>query len=336
MTDLLENQSGNEIEASTKPKKQALWVICPKDNWLGPGRTVIYPTRGNVREVNGFFLFELGQVALLTALPTNADLRPSLPVISGILKHLDDFVGQQVNKDDLPDAFDAAQELVKQLRGLIVKNPFPSLDDSEKRTLNYMLLTFRDRFSVNIGKLYTYVLEDKGGRSIKNLWLKPLSLLDDVVIPHLSDFVKTNIAEAAKCWVVDRPTAVGFHMMRSVECVLRVYKKLVTAKDAQWIDKRGTVHYDGFGALITDLTSELEAVKRARAQFGQLALIIGILQPLSKLYRDPLAHPELKELGEEDAKLAFEQGLTAIARMVRDSLAGGPHLKVPWTQGAQF
>ncbi len=67
-----------------------------------------------------------------------------------------------------------------------------------------------------------------------------------------------------------------------------------------------------------------------------MEFIIGILRPLSKLYRDPIAHPELKELDEEDAKLAFEQGLSVIGRMVRDALDGGAHFKTAFSPGIKF
>ena len=45
-------------------------------------------------------------------------------------------------------------------------------------------------------------------------------------------------------------------MMRSVECVLRQYKKLVTGKDVQWTDKKGTIRFDGFGTLVNELNAE--------------------------------------------------------------------------------
>jgi hypothetical protein len=196
-------------------------------------------------------------------------------------------------------------------------------------------MTFRDRLSSELGRVYSYVLEEKGGRSVKTLWTKALSLLPDSILPHLSDFVTENVDEAGKCWIVDRPTATAFHMMRSVECVLRVYKKLITGKDAQTVTKKG-LWYDGFGTIVNHLDTKLGMLKGAGIQFGRLELNIGILRPLSKLYRDPLAHPELKKLKEEDAKLAFEHGLSAISTMVQDAIDGGPHLKIQWQVGLLF
>jgi len=156
------------------------------------------------------------------------------------------------------------------------------------------------------------------------------------VVPHLSEFTTENIEEAAKAWVVDRPTAVGFHMMRSVECVLRQYKQLVTGQGFSFVDKRGTTQYQGFGTLVGDLNLKLEDSKKNKSPFGKLELVIGILRPLGRLYRDPLSHPELKKLDEEDAKLAFGQGISAISTMVQDALDRGSHFTNPWQAGLLF
>jgi hypothetical protein len=289
-----------------------------------------------MREVNGFFLFELGQLPLLHFLPRDVDLRPSTEFITEIRKHLREFSETTENREDLPDAVGVAIELVTLLTAVLAKNPFPLITTAEYSRVTYLVLTFRDRLHANLGKLYSEILEDKGGRSVKTLWLNPLKLVDAKVIPHLSDFVVFNIKEAAKCWVVDRPTATGFHMMRSVESVLRQYKKLVTSKEFERITKKGRKYYEGFGSLIDELDAALKDLKDAKASFGQLEFAIGILRPLSKLYRDPLAHPVLKELNEEEAKMAFEQGLSAIARMIQDAVDGGGHFKIPWQNGMKF
>jgi hypothetical protein len=206
-----------------------------------------------MRDVNGFFLFELGQISLLSTLPRDVDLRPSIPIIANIQKGLSEFAEEKGNQEDLPGAVDNAKSIAETLKKLIEKDPYPMINPEEHLALMYWVMTFRDRLAAELGKVYSQVLEEKGGRSVKTLWTKVLSLLPVSVVPHLSDFVKENIEEAGKCWIVDRPTATGFHMMRSVECVLRAYKRLVTGKDVQFTDKRGTVRYQGFGTIINDL-----------------------------------------------------------------------------------
>jgi hypothetical protein len=290
----------------------------------------------DMREVNGFFLFELGMMSLLVSLPAHADLTPSLAILVQHRKDLDNFAGAPENKEDLPACVDVAVALVKFLDEVIARRPNPIMTDGEKSNMVYLIMTFRDRMAAGLGRVHSYVLEEKGGRSVKTLWTKPLTLLPISVALELSDFTSANIREAAKAWVVDRVTATGFHMMRSFECVLRGYKVLITGQGFSWVDKRGTTEYQGFGTLVNDLNAKLEELKKNRPSFGRLELVIGILRPLSKLYRDPLSHPELKELDEEDAKLACEQGLSAIARMVQDCLDGGTHFKVRHMTGVKF
>ena len=288
------------------------------------------------REVKGFFLFELGQVVLLTTLPPNFDLRPMLQTIAGIQSQLREFAGAKENREDLPDAASDADDLLRQLNELTGKVPYPSLTPSEFEAIRYRVQTFRDRLCANLGKVYSFVLEDKGGRSVKTLFTKAISLVDGRAIPHLSSFVVENIEEAGKCWVADRLTATGFHAMRSVECVLRRYVELITSRKPQSQNKRGEIFPDGFGTIVNNLTKALSDLKDSKTPFGQLEFVIGILRPLCKLYRDPLSHPELKKLEEEDAKMAFNQGVDVISRMVLDAMTGGPHFKIPWTTGVLF
>ncbi len=273
-----------------------------------------------MREVNGFFLFELGGVALLRALPPNADLTPSLGILVNSRTNFRNFAYAPESKQDLPSSVDDADDLVKKLDAVIERRPFPSATPDELTQIAYRLVTFRDRLCAELARLYCFVCEDKDGRSVRTLWTKSLSLISSNVVPHLSDFTTENIEEGAKAWVVDRPTAVGFHMMRSVECVLRQYKQLVTGQGFSFVDKRGTTQYQGFGTLLGDLNKQLEDSKKNNRPFGKLEFVIGILRPLSRLYRDPLSHPELKKLEEEDAKLAFSQGIIAISTMVQDAL----------------
>jgi hypothetical protein len=288
------------------------------------------------REVKGFFLFELGRVVLLQVLPPDIDLRSSLGVIATIEQMVREFAETKENREDLPDAVSDADDLVKMLKALIEKNPFPLLSTEERDRLNYRVQTFRDRLCANLGRVYSFVLEDKGGRSVKTLYTKAVSLIDPKATSHLSTFVIENIEEAGKCWLADRPTATGFHMVRSIECVLRIYAELVTGRKPEVHNKRGNTFPEGFGTIVNNLATELNSLKAAKTSFGQLEFVIGMLRPLGKLYRDPLSHPDLNKLDEEDAKMAFNQGVDVISRMIGDATIGGPHFKLPWTTGVLF
>jgi hypothetical protein len=323
---VLENSGATVTRPDAAPRKRDLYY-----------RPVLRRGLPDVREVNGFFIFELGQCVMLSLLPTNVDLTPSLGTIASEHNNLRTFAETKENQEDLPNSVDDARALIKLLEEIIARKPYPSISDAERLNIIYRLTTFRDRLGAELARVYSYVLEEKGGRSVRTLWKNAaLVLIDATALTHLSDFVIENVDEAGRAWVVERLTAVGFHMMRAVECVLREYKSLVTGQGFSFVDKRGTTQYQGFGTLVGDLEKRLEGLKLNKQNFGRLELVIGILRPLSKLYRDPLSHPELNKLYENDAKLAFEQGIAAINTMVQDAVDGGAHFTKAFVAGGKF
>ncbi len=330
----LENRDNGTIPNGAEHDKCSLsTTLC---EWESP-RGLFRRLWGEMREVTGFFLFELGQVVLLSRFNTDVDLTSDLGLIARIRDTLKSFAEDKYNKEDLPDSVAGALAACTILDKIITRKPFPSISEPELFELVIGVLhPFRKSLDAELGRVYSRVLEEKGGRSVKTLWTKALMLLPSTVLPHVSEFVRENLEEAGKCWIVDRRTATGFHMMRSVECVLRVYSRLVSGKNSEWKDKDQSLRYDGFGKLTDRLASELDSSKANKRSFGQLEFVVGLLRPLGKLYRDPLAHPELKKLDEEDAKLAFEYGLSAISIMVQDAIDGGSHFKIPWSDGVTF
>jgi hypothetical protein len=299
--------------------------------------SIAFFLRGDeMRPVGGFFLFELGQVVLLTALPPNVDLTPSLEMLKGWHKDLEGFVNDKFNQEDLPDTVDTAKVLSNTLKTLIETSP-PVVSDQGKLSLVWLVTQLRGHLQTDLAKLEIQALEDRGGRSVRTLWNKPLTLISAKVLQHLSPFVTENVQDGARCFILDRWTATGYHMMRSVECVLRQYRELVTGQHYLRIDPNTKdERFDGYGKLVRSLADGLTNLKKSRTTYGQLGLIVGILEPLQELYRDPLSHPELKALDEEEAKTAFNQGLEVIAKMVLDAITGGAHFTKPWTTGVKF
>jgi hypothetical protein len=48
------------------------------------------------------------------------------------------------------------------------------------------------------------------------------------------------------------------------------------------------------------------------------------------MYRNPLSHPEIVTLEEDDAIEVFHTGIDVIVKMVRDVMAGGSHFHQLW------
>lgn len=84
-----------------------------------------------------------------------------------------------------------------------------------------------------------------------------------------------DVTEVAKALIFDLPTACGFHTFRIVESVTRRYWDAVSDGDDR--PKRATLGH---------LLKRLQEEKRGDDQ------IIGSLQQLTRLHRNPLAHPE--------------------------------------------
>ncbi len=193
-----------------------------------------------------------------------------------------------------------------------------------------------DRLSTDLPKVHSYVLDEKRGHGIDTLWRKPLRLMHADAVPFLSDFVVKNIEEAAKCLLLDRPTAAGFHIMRAVERVSREYYQLATGRPTEWKEPNGKLRFRLFGQLAQELQDKADSLQKNHDPVGDLSLISGILRPLCKLYRDPLAHSDLRDLEDDEAMTAFNQGIDAISKMVLDARQGGSHLAKTWTAGNLF
>jgi hypothetical protein len=291
--------------------------------------------RGEVHPINGFFLFELGSVASMAQLPQDRDLSESLVSIGQSAGYLRAFKDHPDNQRDLPDSVNVAAVVFSQLEALMKLSP-PVLTQQTRFNLIWNIAKLHDRLSTDLPKVYSFVLDDKRGHSVESLWRKPLDLMHTDAVPLLSDFVIENLEEAGKCLVLDRSTAAGFHTMRSVECVARKYFELVTGRPTEWKDPDGKPRFKMFGQTAQELQDKAEARLKKHEEIGDLGLIAGILKPLGKLYRDPLAHSDLRSLDENEAMTAFNQGLDVIAKMGLDAKKGGPHFHTAWVAGTLF
>ena len=91
-----------------------------------------------------------------------------------------------------------------------------------------------------------------------------------------------------------------------------------------------------FGAIAQELQDKADSRQKKHEAVGDLGLIAAILKPLCKLYRDPVSHSELRDLDEDEAMTAFNQGLDVIAKMVLDAKKGGTHFDNEWAAGNLF
>lgn len=287
---------------------------------------------GDMRTVNGFFIFNLGQVAQVALLPLG-NINPYVPILGNWIYVLQQFVSDKYNQADLPDSVTCAQSLIDQLMSLVKHQ----MHTQQSRDMVGQTLTqFRTLLSSELGKVHTVVLEEKRAYSVTALWRNPLKVIAPDMLLLLSEFVKSNIEEAAKCLVLDRFTAVGFHAMRSVERVARKYYELITGESPPYTNKKGKAYFKMLGGITQELLDKYDSLQQKKTTSGNLGIIAPTLKGLCKIYRDPLSHPEIQKLDEESAITTFNQAIEAVSLMVLDAKTGGTHFIKAWVPEDPF
>lgn len=126
-------------------------------------------------------------------------------------------------------------------------------------------------------------------------------VLDEESRSLLPALAKTDMKEAGRCLAFDLPTAVGFHVFRAVESVVKEYFPIFELSLPPE-EKRGIGPY--LGALKPGLDSKIE----------------GMLVHLKDHYRNPLMHPDLV-LERDEAANVFSFAQSAISQMLLNQCA---------------
>lgn len=108
-----------------------------------------------------------------------------------------------------------------------------------------------------------------------------------------------DFREGGKCLAFQFNTAAGFHLLRAVEKVLRIYLKLVTGRDAE----QGHLNW---GTCVRDLTASQQADRK----------VVGVLDQIRSLHRNPLMHPQVF-LNLDEARSVFQISASAIDAMAQ-------------------
>ena len=96
-----------------------------------------------------------------------------------------------------------------------------------------------------------------------------------------------DIVEAGKALCYEMPTACGIHIFRAVECALRRYYTEVTGGNPQ--------------PKIRNISVYINALRQKKCGDEK---VLGVFEQMSKLHRNPLAHP--------DAVLCLEEAISAV------------------------
>ncbi len=200
----------------------------------------------------------------------------------------------------------------------------------EADKLANLLQVFDESLRYELGRVPSYVLEEKRGYSVGTLIDKAYKTISVHNMPYLSEFTKQNIQEAGRCFVFDCFTATGFHVTRALEGAARRYFRLVLDREPSET-RNGNIYPHGLGRITNELRDKLTSLKSdskkqtLRERIGNLGIIIAFLEQICLVYRDALAHPDIIALDEDQAADVFYQCLNTISAMLNDVRAGGAH-----------
>lgn len=294
----------------------------------GLSAPIFFDGGGDMLEVNGLCLFDLGNINQLFMLPEGQGLNANFYKINEILFHIESFANAKQNQVNLPDSVKFAKNIIMTIN--LHRKEKVITTARVKEHFDYLLHNFRTVLSSELGKVTTILLEEIGGHSVQTLWKHQLVLLEGVG-SNLSAFVKSNFSEAAKCLVLNCHTAVGFHCVRSIEHVARKYYELV-------IGKKPLGQYNKFlplGSIAQELLDRNDKLDKGDKS-NNLVIIASLMKAINKENRDPLAHPQITKLNKAEAIEIFYDARQVIIKVIGDAKTGGAHFSTPWKRGFLF
>lgn len=216
----------------------------------------------------------------------------------------------------------AARQTLNYVKPLLEDQTFPDSQETFDAWKGLFLLAldhFESALSVDIEALPILLLEKKRGYSVDTLLKNIDEVLPEADRDGLSDFTRTNMQEAGACLAFHRFTACGYHIARAVEEVARRYYELIKGQSEK--------HSDGRHRMLGQIAEELQQVSDKQKNIGLLPLVVPTLRQFCRIYRNPLSHAdlELKELGSNEAEVAFGHAVAAISTMIEDARNGGPY-----------
>jgi hypothetical protein len=292
---------------------------------------IFFDSGGNMREVFGHGLFDLGSIWQIARLPVGPLTDESRLVIYHCINILRGVSNDKNNMKDMPHAIGHIDFIATKLENLL-KDKEANITPEGRDIFIYDVSTLRTLLFSEMAKLSIILLEEKRGYSVTALWKNQFDLMPKGVNRYLSKFVKSNLIESAKCLVLNCYTAVGFHSMRSIEYVTRKYYELIKGIEPKKTDGS----YKGLGTIAQELLDQNVSLKKEGKASDDLLVIASTIKGLCKKKRDPLAHPEIIALKEDEAMETFVDALQVISKVVIDAKTKGSHFVTPWKRGVLF
>ena len=134
---------------------------------------------------------------------------------------------------------------------------------------------FKTAFLAELGTFPSYFVTQKGDRDTLTLLDQPWRMFPDDLLAKVPE-ASYDVAEAGKALCFEVATACGYHVFRATEAVLRRYYSHVTG---------GKAH-----PKMRNISVYVRAIRDAKCGDER---ILSVIEQMSKLHRNPIAHPEV-------------------------------------------
>lgn len=205
---------------------------------------------------------------------------------------------------------ESADELLTSLRQIlpdVAGGSYTLPPIADNRTLNWQeayslkngLEQFETVFAAELPTCVTYSVSKKGIYDTTDLTDRAHMAIDEdarKVLMSVSKEAILDFKQAGRCLAFELPTAAGFHTMRAVEAVLRIYWSLVLKPQ--------------LGTKPPEMAQCIDQLRKA----GEEPKVMDVLDHARELHRNTIMHPEAF-LSTKDALRLFDISKSALAAM---------------------
>jgi hypothetical protein len=197
----------------------------------------------------------------------------------------------------------SSRQLATALLELVKSESHVDKDWDKELSHNALAITqaygrFKTALTAEIGTFPSYFVTQKGSYDSLTLLDEPWRLFPADLWLKVPE-ARFDVAEAGKAICYELPTACGMHVFRAVECVLRRYYTEATGGKAQ--------------PKVRNIAVYINAMRQAKKGDEK---VLGVLDHLSKLHRNPLMHPDAV-LTPDEAIAIVGMAHSAITAMLR-------------------
>ena len=258
-----------------------------------------------MEKFNGMPIYWLGYSIgkLADELTPSATVGSVVGAVVNVRNHID-FFNNAIQGFPLSKA--AAVDIVRSINSIIsperLQQPHATLSDADRTALNINVYNFQSVFLTEFSQTNIFYVTQKRAYDMTVLINQGQNVLSSDTLNMLSskDEVINDIREASKSLAFDIPTAVGFHLYRAIEAIVKNYFPILNIQAKEWENNKNLDHY--IKLLIRNDVHPKVTV---------------MLQHLNDHYRNPILHPE--ELWDsEKAEGAFMLAINVMTIMIRD------------------